>query len=94
MMKLVWTRSARQDVNEIWDYLALRRPNSAELMDSQILNAVEGLANFPKRGRPGRAAGTRELVIQGSPYLIVYWVETDRVVILRVLHGAQDWPNG
>lgn len=93
MTQIVWTKSARQDVNEIWDYLVLRNPNAAELTDSQILKAVEGLATFPKRGRPGRVAGTRELLIQGSPYSVVYWVETQRVVVLRVLHGAQDWPR-
>ncbi|PZD75484.1 Toxin RelE2 [Acaryochloris thomasi RCC1774] len=92
-MSIVWTKSARQDVNDIWDYLALRNPDAAELTESQILKAIEGLSEFPKRGRPGRAAGTRELVIKGSPYVAVYWVEETRVVILRVLHGAQDWPN-
>lgn len=92
-MPIVWTRSARRDVNEIWDYLELRDPDAAELAESQILKAVEGLSQFPKRGRPGRAAGTRELVISGLPYVVVYWVEEARIVILRVLHGAQDWPK-
>lgn len=92
-MPIVWTRSARRDVNGIWDYLELRDPDAAELAESHILKAVEGLSQFPKRGRPGRAAGTRELVISGLPYVVVYWVEEARIVILRVLHGAQDWPK-
>lgn len=89
-MPIVWTRSARRDVNEIWDYLELRDPDAAELAESQILKAVEGLSQFPKRGRSGRSAGTRELVISRLPYRVVYWLEETRVVILRVLHGAQD----
>ena len=92
-MQIVWTNTARKDVNEIWDYLVLHDSAAAELAESQILKAVESLELFPKRGRPGRAAGTRELVVKGSPYVVVYWVEDTRVVILRVLHGAQDWPN-
>jgi toxin ParE1/3/4 len=47
---------------------------------------------FPYRGRPGRQAGTRELVVM-PPYLIVYRVSgTEAVMILRVWHAAQDRP--
>jgi toxin ParE1/3/4 len=36
--------------------------------------------------------GTRELVVTGTPFIVVYRVEAATVVILRVLHGAQRWP--
>ena len=41
-------------------------------------------------GRPGLERGTRELVI--GPYIVVYEVHEDRgeVVVLAVVHGAQD----
>jgi plasmid stabilization system protein ParE len=44
-------------------------------------------------GRSGRVAGTRELVIAGTPYLVAYRVEAKAVVILAVIHGAQRWPD-
>jgi toxin ParE1/3/4 len=44
-------------------------------------------------GRPGRVQGTRERVITGTPYLVVYRVRHE-VEILRVLHGAMRWPPG
>ena len=96
-MRLVWTKPARADVNAIWDYLAERNPYAAEMVDSRILREVEGLITFPKRGRPGRVAGTRELVIASLPYLVVYGVEPADVVIYRVVHEAQDissWAGG
>jgi toxin ParE1/3/4 len=34
---------------------------------------------------------TRELVVAGTPWVVVYRVK-NRVEILRVLHGAQSWP--
>lgn len=61
-------------------------------MHAAIREAVERLADFPQRGRPGRLEGTRELVIVGTPYLAVYRTGETSVRILRVLHGAQDWP--
>ncbi|HUI20812.1 MAG TPA: type II toxin-antitoxin system RelE/ParE family toxin [Methylocella sp.] len=65
-----------------------------------ILAAVEGLDDYPFRGKPGRSPGTRELVIAGLPYMVVYSVESaapavpdpQTVVVLRVLHGAMLWP--
>ena len=52
------------------------------------------LSEYPKIGRRGRAAGTRELVIARTPFIVVYRVrqKPERVEIIRVLHGAQKWP--
>jgi plasmid stabilization system protein ParE len=51
------------------------------------------LLDFPASGRVGRIAGTRELVINGTPYVAAYAVTDTTVRILRVLHGAQEWPE-
>jgi len=56
----------------------------------ELLLAGDSLAVFPRRGRDGRIAGTRELVAV-VPYEIVYRFEgEDSVTILRVWHAAQD----
>jgi toxin ParE1/3/4 len=44
-------------------------------------------------GRPGRVTGTRELVVDGTPYILPYRVRNRVVQILRVLHGARRWPQ-
>lgn len=45
-------------------------------------------------GRPGRVGRTGELVVAGTPYLVICRVDEAAVVILRVLHGTQRWPAG
>ncbi|MBU2719510.1 type II toxin-antitoxin system RelE/ParE family toxin [Acidithiobacillus ferridurans] len=40
----------------------------------------------------GRQQGTRELVIPHTPFIVVYRARHGRLEILRVLHGAQQWP--
>lgn len=57
-----------------------------------ISSAVFRLGDHPERGREGRVAGTRELVVARTPYVVVYRLEAEAAVILRVLHGAQNWP--
>jgi toxin ParE1/3/4 len=92
-MAIVWTVSARRDGNGTWDFIEARNPDAAELVSSEILRSVEGLLQSPKRGKPGRVKETRELVVSGLPYVVVYLLAEGNVVILRVLHGAQDWPK-
>jgi plasmid stabilization system protein ParE len=50
-------------------------------------------STFRESGRPGRIAGTRELVVPRTPYIAAYVMTADTVRILRVLHGAQMWPD-
>ena len=58
-----------------------------------IVEAVDKLRDHPHLGRPGRIAGTRELVIAETPYIIPYRVVDDDVQILAVIHGARRWPD-
>jgi toxin ParE1/3/4 len=62
------------------------------LWSRRALSDLDGLDQMPERGRPGELAGTRELVLAGTPYILVYEIEASIVQILRVRHAAQDWP--
>jgi toxin ParE1/3/4 len=44
-------------------------------------------------GRKGRIEGTRELVISRTPYIAAYRIVDENIRILRILHGAQQWPE-
>jgi addiction module RelE/StbE family toxin len=92
-MKLVWSRYALEDRRSIFDYLESRDPAAAADMDEMIETSVLNLRSYPKMGRPGRVDTTRELVIVGTPFIVAYVVMPDRVKLLRVLHGAQEWPK-
>ena len=68
-------------------------PSAALRLIERIRAAVTRLATSPALGRPGRAAGTRELVIPHTPYIVPYRVKNDVVQIITILHGAQRWPD-
>ena len=92
-MRLEWSVFALSDRNAIFDYIVADSPQAAIIVDDRIEGQVEGLLQFPEIGRPGRIDGTRELVIQHTPYIAAYRVVGDTIRILRVLHGAQQWPE-
>ena len=91
-MELRWTEAAAADLERIADYLLDHIPERAADLVRQIYNAPSGLLTFPSRGRLGKKKGTRELVLSPLPYLIVYQVKGDVIHIVRILHGAQEWP--
>ena len=59
----------------------------------RIIEAVELLTEQPGIGRPGRIEGTRELVINGTPFLVPYRQKDGYIEILRVYHHARCWPD-
>ena len=91
-MTIVWSLFAISDREAIFDYIEVDSPRAAARIDDQIESQVEDLRSAPEIGRPGRISGTRELIIQRTPYIAAYQIEGDTVRVLRVLHGAQQWP--
>ena len=92
-MRVIWTAPARRDVRSHVSYVAERNRDAAQKLRADIRQSVGGLADYPNRGRPGRVQGTRELPIVGTSYVVIYRVMEAQVEILRVLHGAQEWPS-
>jgi toxin ParE1/3/4 len=93
-VKLVWLARAIATRKAQIDYIAQDNPIAALEQGDRIDEQVEVLKQHPELGRAGRVKGTRELVISRTPFIAVYRVRKSRIEILRVLHGAQQWPRG
>lgn len=92
-MNIEWLPVAERDRESQFAYLADRNALAAISIGDATEAAVSRLADLPYSGRPGRVAGTRELVVTRTPYVIAWRVERNRVLILRLLLGAQRWPS-
>ena len=92
-MKLTWRPPAEQDREAAIDYIAQDNPIAALGQLDRIEQQTDMLLEHPKMGRPGRVKSTRELVISRTPFIVVYHLPSPQhVEILRLLHGAQQWP--
>ena len=89
-MKVAWLTSARHSLRVQVAYIADDNPAAARHVRHRIHSAVKNLGLFPDSGRPGAIAGTRELIVPGLPYLVVYRVRGRRVEILRVFHTSMN----
>ena len=90
---LEWRQAARADLLAIVDYISDDNPDAAQRLKDEIETKTSKLVDRPKLYRPGRIAGTREMVIRPN-YVVVYAEYDSAVIVLRVLHAAQQWPPG
>ncbi len=91
-LKLKWTRRALEQFVEAQKYIAQENPNAARQVGQRIADATKLLLTQPLMGHKGRVAGTREWVVRRAPYFLVYKLENDELIILRVIHSKQNWP--
>ena len=92
-MRVEWSTHAVADLKVISEYIERDRSlQTANRVVRSIYDAIQELSLMPNRGRTGRIAGTRELPISRLPYIVIYRVLPERVLVLNIVHGAQRWP--
>ena len=96
-MQLKWTDPADIDLEKIETHIA--QENNPIVAIDVVMNIIDSahliLPDHPRAGRQGRLKNTRELVISGIPFIVIYreHISTNCIEILRVLHEAQQWPT-
>ena len=95
-MRLKWTDLAEADLENIETYIAKENDPvvAIDVVLSVINRAEKVLQDHPHAGRLGRVDGTRELVIDGVPFIAIYRIVNSlkQLQILRVMHDSQQWP--
>ena len=88
MKTIVWTDEAIDHLEAIVTYVSVYDPAAAERLGRKLIELADSLMKFPERGRDA-GEGKREMVTVW-PYILRYRVETERVIILRIRHGARE----
>lgn len=92
--KVVIFPTAKQDLNDIVDYLNTLSPEAALKYYDEITEQIASLSEFPERcPRPKdlalAAKGYRYLIVRN--YLVFYVVTGDTVQVRRILYGRRDY---
>jgi addiction module RelE/StbE family toxin len=92
-VKVRWASQAEQDRADVMSYIAADNVRAAIAMDELFGAAAARLEAFPLLGKPGRVAGTRELVVHES-YRLIYEIHEpdDTIWVLALMHTARQWP--
>jgi toxin ParE1/3/4 len=81
---------ADADLDSIWSYIAADNAKAADHLLNRFGTVFEVLVQNPLAGRERAdlAPGLRGFVV--ANYIIFYFVRSDGVEIVRVMHGRQD----
>ena len=93
-MRVKWLRTALANLDAIGNYIAKDNPAAARETVQRIVAAIDALGEDPQldTSRPGRVAGTRELVVTPN-YLVPYRIKNGVLEVLRVMHARQRYPD-
>lgn len=86
------SEKAKDDLAEIWAYVAERKPSAARPVIDRILRTYRLLAEFPLIGQRAEHLGSGLRTFPVGKYLVIYIPLRDGVQIVRVIHGARDIP--
>jgi toxin ParE1/3/4 len=92
-MQIRWEADAIADLSDLRSFIKHDNPTAANRIAGKIIDATNLLNNHPLLGKPGRIHTTRELVVSGTPYTLIYLVEAEVVSILRIFHQARQWKH-
>ena len=89
-MKLRITPQADADLDGIWNYIARDSPDAADRVENDLHAAMNLLAEFPGIGHTRQDVGSSDYRFwRVYSYLIVYRVESDALIVVRVVHGSR-----
>lgn len=89
-MRVLWSPLALARVDEVFEVIRWDKPGAAQRWVETLFESVEGLSEFPKRGRMVPEIGREEIreLLLGN-YRVVYRVEERFISILTIRHGRQ-----
>jgi toxin ParE1/3/4 len=91
MMRVRVIKSARRDLDAIYDYWVERAgPDIARSLIYSITDFFPLIAEFPLIGRTCDEISRGVRLFPASKYLIYYRKERGVIKILHILHGARD----
>lgn len=91
-MAIRYTVEALADLLAIVDYgLDHGQPDPIAYVD-RLRERIEHLDSIRHPGRKGRQPDTKEWVVSGTRFVAVFVRKGGTVIVLRVLHGARQWP--
>ncbi len=89
---ILWEEESLNDREKIFEFLYDFNPEAAEKTDELIEAKVEKLLEHPLMGVQRDGIRGRLLIIPEISMIVSYWVESDIVRVMRVLHQKQKFP--
>jgi toxin ParE1/3/4 len=91
--RLYVSPTAESDLAGILSYIASDKPGAATKFVQRLRNRCESLAHHPYVGEDCSILKPKMRRVTYAGYLIFFRADDEKVEIIRVVHGARDWPE-
>ncbi len=92
--RIIWAPKATRDFLAAIDFIEADSKVNGSRVADRLLKRVESLAAMAT-GRAGRVAGTYEVYMPRTSYIIVFELpDKSTIHVLRVIHAKRNWPEG
>ncbi|NQU35167.1 MAG: type II toxin-antitoxin system RelE/ParE family toxin [Bacteroidetes bacterium] len=90
-MKVHWTKTAEDQLDAIYSYIAQNSDTYALITIDKITKRSQQIGDFPLSGRSVPEYNTQQIreVFSGL-YRVIYYIKPDQIDVLAVIHGAMD----
>ncbi len=79
---------ALDDINEIWDFIAVDSVDAADRIVEEIFDGIRALVPFPRQGHCRPDLTSRPLrFVRVRDYLIAYAPEEHSLQVIGIIHG-------
>ena len=89
-MRVVLTRQASADLEDVLGYIAKHNISAASGVAARIDRTLSIVGDFPGAGRFDSETGAREWPVTGLPLLVIYTIQTDFVEVIGIFHTSRD----
>lgn len=93
MARILRTRQADTDLEEILDYLDEHSPEAADRFARIFKEKTMALSQMPEMGRSREELAPRLRSFNAENYLIFYRPLPDGIEVIRVAHGSRHLPD-
>ena len=89
MSQVIWTEAADAARDSAIEYIARNNLTAALTQLDEVKRQTDRLVKFPHLGKPSKIKGARELLINRTPFKVVYAILNDNIHIFRFYHTAR-----
>lgn len=90
MARYTRTVATKQDLAEIWDYIANDNQTAADKVLRALDKSCALLATNPEMGRMRQELADELRSYPVANYVIFYQIRAEDILIVRILHGARE----
>lgn len=89
MNKIEFSIRSKTELIDIWEWYESRQTGLGDKFISLLEKKLNTIEKYPKRF-PIRSERFREALVSKFPYLVIYFIEEDRIIVSSIFYAGRN----